>query len=130
MIYRFERTIRTSTIIRTTSTLSFLASSYHSDTAITKHASQLPRSRMFLCICTTTRPIFRHFHLALSLSLSHLSVSIRILLTWLALLRHITHLRIVTSHLGHHPITSWLGLHTSWLRLHTRSTVISYSSAL
>jgi hypothetical protein len=62
MIYRFERTIRTSNIIRTTSTLPFLASSHHSDTAITKHASQLPRSRMFLCISTTTRPIFRHFH--------------------------------------------------------------------
>jgi hypothetical protein len=66
MIYRFERTIRTSTIIRTTSTLPFLASSYHSDTAITKHASQLPRSRMFLCISTTTRPIFRHFHVTLT----------------------------------------------------------------
>jgi hypothetical protein len=62
VIYRFERTIRTSNIIRTTSTLPFLASSYHLDTAITKHASQLPRSRMFLCISTTTRPIFRHLH--------------------------------------------------------------------
>jgi hypothetical protein len=58
MIYRFERTIRTSTIIRTTSTLPFLASSYCNH----EHASQLPRSRMFLCISTTTRPVFRHFH--------------------------------------------------------------------
>lgn len=35
MIYQFERTIRTSNIIRTTSTLPFLASFYHSNTAIT-----------------------------------------------------------------------------------------------
>jgi hypothetical protein len=55
----------------------------------------------------------------------HLSVSIWILLTWLALLRHIPHLRIVAGHLGHHPITSWLRLHSSWLRLYTWSTIVS-----